>query len=174
MWDHVRWLNSEMHRKATPEAQCHFMNLCFIAQSQRPIGTLPDDDSELAWMLRIPIDQWQALRKAEYGPLRNWSHCDCDGEIRLMHPVVMEVALDALARREAKELSNAEKAVYARLTRLREAMAKLGLSKDALRDDVLIERMDGWLLEHCKGQRRQEVYQRAIRHASDNQWFGGR
>lgn len=174
MWDHVRWLNSEMHRKATPESQCHFMNLCFIAQSQRPIGTLPDDDSELAWMLHISVDHMHALRKMEYGPLRNWTVCTADGERRLMHRVVLEVALDAIGRREAREASNAEKAIYARLSRLREALAQLGLSKQALSDDVLIERMDKWLLENHRGQRRQPIYQRVLEHAARNEWFRSR
>lgn len=172
MWDHVRWLNSKMHRKATPEAQCHFMNLCFLSQTQRPVGTLPDDDSELAYMLHISVDHWQALRKMEYGPLRHWVRCQCDGEIRLMHGVVLEVALDALGRREAREASNAEKAIYQRLVRLREALAALGVGKAVLADDALIERMDQWLLNNHRGQRRSPAYQRVMEYAASQGWFG--
>lgn len=173
MWDHVRWLNSTMYRKATPESQCHFMNLCFMAQTQRPVGTLPADDSELAHMLRLPTERWTELRRMEFGPLRHWERCMCDGEVRLFHPVVLEVALDALGRREAREASNAEKAITMRIVRLREALGKLKMPKDALADDVLIERMDQWLLDHHKGQRRMPAYERVIIHAASQKWFNG-
>jgi hypothetical protein len=171
MWDHVRWLNSTMYRKATPEAQCHFMNLCFMAQTQRPVGTLPADDSELAHMLRLHPDRWMELRKMEFGPLRHWEKCMCDGEVRLFHPVVLEVALDALGRREARLASNAETASRMRVIRLRDALAKLGVEKGPLGDDVLIERMDQWLLDNHKGQRRIPAYERALAHAASQKWF---
>jgi len=35
--------------------------------------------------------------------------------MRLFHPVVTEVVLDAIARREARETSNSQKAVYQRV-----------------------------------------------------------
>ncbi|MBU2360409.1 MAG: hypothetical protein KKB02_16020 [Alphaproteobacteria bacterium] len=171
MWDHVRWLNSTMYRKATPESQCHFMNLCFMAQTQRPVGTLPADDGELAHMLRLHPDRWMELRRMEFGPLRHWERCLCDDEVRLFHPVVLEVALDALGRRQAREASNAEKAVTMRLVRMREQLAKLGVHKSVLADDVLIERMDQWLVDHHKGQRRTPAYQRVMEHAAAQGWF---
>ncbi len=107
----------------------------------------------------------------DFGPLRHWQKCMCDGEIRLFHPVVLEVALDALGRREAREASNAEKAITMRLVRMREQLAKLGVNKGVLADDVLIERMDQWLADHHKGQRRIPAYQRVIEHAASQGWF---
>lgn len=170
---HDRWLNSELHLTGSLEVQCCALNLFFIAQKQTPVGTLPDNDAILARLLRIDLQLWKDLRARALSPLHKWRRCRCGDEIRLMHPVVTEVVLQALGRREAREASNAEKAVYQRLQRLRSAMQDMGLSKDVIRDDRLIERIDAWMLENVKGHRRRSAYDAAIMHASQMKWFGG-
>ncbi len=170
---HDRWLNSELHLTGSLEVQACALNLFFIAQKQTPVGTLPDNNAILARLLRIDLQLWKDLRARVLSPLHKWRRCRCGDEIRLMHPVVTEVLLQALGRREAREASNAEKAVYQRLQRLRSAMRDMGLSKDVIRDDRLVERIDAWMLENVKGQRRRPAYDAAILHASKMQWFGG-
>ena len=127
---HDRWLNSQLHLTATLEVQACALNLFFLSQKQTPVGTLPDDDSILAKLLRIDLALWRVLRTRRITPLHGWSPCRCGDEIRLNHPVVTEVVLDAIARREARETSNSQKAVYQRLRRLREALGGLGCTKE--------------------------------------------
>jgi len=173
MFEHHRWLSSTLHLTAPMDVQGAALNLFFIAQSQTPIGSLPDDDLILSRLLRIDLTTWQGLRNRTVGALHNWVHCISDGELRLMHPVVTRVVLNAIERREEREASNEEKAVYERKKRLRAAMADLGCTKDVLADTVLIDRIDDWLLSTCKGQRRKSVYEGAMQHAARLGWFGG-
>jgi Lhr-like helicase len=114
---------------------------------------------------------WRDLRTRRINPLHGWAPCRCGDEIRLNYPVVTEVVLDAIARREARETSNSQKAVYQCLRRLREALGGLGCSKEVLANDLLIERLDEWLLHHCHGRRTHSAYARALQHAASDGWF---
>jgi hypothetical protein len=169
-WQHLRWLRSKTFRRATYEVQGMARALFDLAQNESPIGTLPDDDDDLADMLKLPVSRLRELRNMEFGPLRNWRPCLSDGERRLMHPVVLEQVLDVLERREMHELSKEDKAYYQRLKRLREALKKIGLCDAAVADDVLISRMDDWLKDHCKGNRKQPHYEAALEHAVRSGW----
>lgn len=171
---HDRWLNSQLHLTATLEVQACALNLFFLAQKQSPVGTLPDNDTILAKLLRIDLALWHDLRTRQITPLHGWSPCRCGDEMRLAHPVVTEVVLDAIARRESREASNSQKAVYQRLRRLREALGNLGCSRDVMADDLLIERLDEWLLQHCPGRRTHSAYGRALQHAAADGWLNKR
>lgn len=168
---HDRWLNSELHLTSPLDVQGAAMNLFFIARKQNPIGSLPDNDKMLAKLLHIDLDQWQELRARPVNPLHNWRPYRVGDKIVLGHPVVIEVALDALHRREAREVKNTEKATYQRLQRLRDALQRMGVHKSAIGDDTLVERMDQWLLENHTGQRRQPAYDRVIKVAAREGWF---
>jgi len=100
---HDRWLNSHLHLTATLEVQACALNLFFLSQKQTPVGTLPDDDAILAKLLRIDLALWRDLRTRRINPLHGWSPCRCGEEIRLSHPVVTEVVLDAMAKRNGAE-----------------------------------------------------------------------
>jgi len=167
-WQHMRWLNSASFRKMGWEAQGMHRALFDMAQMETPVGTLPDDDEELAVMLRIDARRVRELRVLEFGPLRHWVRCRCGDQVRLMHPVVLEQVRDAIERRETRALSNAEKAVYARRRRLREALAALGLDAAVLADELLIERIDDWI---GKRRRTDAVYAQALLHAQAMRWF---
>lgn len=167
-WQHMRWLNSASFRKMGWEAQGMHRALFDMAQMETPVGTLPDDDEELAVMLRIDARRVRELRALEFGPLRHWTRCRCGDRVRLMHPVVLEQVLDAIERRETRALSNAEKAVYARRKRLREALAAMGVDAAVLADDLLIERIDEWI---GKRRRTDAVYAQAMVHAQQMRWF---
>ncbi len=170
-WHHARWLNSEAHLVADYEVQGVMRALYDIAQMQYPTGTLPDDDVQLSRLLRLDLVKWRALRRMDFGPLRGWVPCLCGDRVRLMHPVVTEVVGLAVEQRERREIANNEKATAQRLKRLRDGLRALGLSDRVLADDVLVDRIDGWLLEHCPGQRRQPTYARALDHAQHAGWF---
>lgn len=170
-WQHLRWLSSKMARRASYEVQGMARALFDMAQTQSPIGTLPADDEDLADLLRLDLHRWRELRAMTFGPLRNWRPCLSDGEVRLMHPVVLEQVLDVLERREVHELSKEEKATYQRLKRIGEALIKLGVDRAVVGDDVLISRMDEWLKGHCKGNRKQPHYEAALLHAVNSGWL---
>lgn len=173
MIEHHRWLNSALRLSSGLEVQGAALNLYFIAQSQTPVGTLPDDDAILSRLLYTDLVTWQALRNRPFGALHHWTRCRCGSEIRLMHPVVLEGVLNALNRRETREASKDDRAVVARMQRLKEALVKMGCAKDVVGDDVLLERMEAWLFEHWKRRRTPEAYIAVLEYASKMKWFGG-
>ncbi|MEO0914779.1 MAG: hypothetical protein AAFY59_17655 [Pseudomonadota bacterium] len=172
-FQHNRWLNSELFLTAAPEIGWYAINFYFHAQNQTPIGTLPEDETQLARLCRIPLEDWRQLMQFTPNPLHGWVRCLCGDRTRLMHPVVTEVVREALERREAREVSATNKAVYQRLKRLREAMRGAGFDAAVIADQVLVERLDAWLLEACSGRRTQEIYDRAFAHAAREKWYGG-
>lgn len=171
MFKFDRWLVSDMHLTASYEVQGVALNLYFNAQKQTPLGTLPDNDVLIASLLRMDLARWQELRARPIGPLRGWVPCRCGDKVRLMHPVVLEVALEAMEKRQAREASNNDRAVAMRLKRLRDAMAELGCKPNMIADTILVERIDNWLCETCKGQRRNLEYMGALRHAVNAGWM---
>jgi hypothetical protein len=171
-WNTSRWLASKTFKLMPWEFQGMARALFDLCQIETPVGTLPNDDAELAFMLRVDVRRMRDLRAQEYGPLRNWSPCLCGAEVRLMHDVVVEVVQDALERRATAQLSTEEKAVAQRMGRLRRALEQQGLSKAVLADDVLITRMDEWLTAQRKGRRTESVYRSAILHAVQSGWVG--
>jgi hypothetical protein len=175
-WATNRWLASKTFKLMPWDMQGMARALFDMCQNETPVGTLPDDDEELAFMLRCDARRIRELRGLEFGPLRNWSRCLCEGQgngqVRLMHPVVLEQVRDALERRSIAMLSSQEKAVAMRLERLRKALTKEGCSKDMVADDILIRRMDEWLNEARKGKRTEAVYRSAILHAMQSGCIG--
>lgn len=170
-WWYHRWLSSRTFMLMDWANQGMARALFDMAQTGSPIGTIPDDDDELAFMLRIESRQVVELRKMEFGPLRGWRRCDCDGEVRLMHPVVLEQVQDALDRREARALSKEEQANRKRIQRLRDGLRALGVGPDALADEVLIRRMDDWLTANWQRSRTADAYGQVVIHAEAQRWF---
>jgi hypothetical protein len=171
-WHVHRWLSSRTFKLASWEVQGMARALFDMAQTESPPGTLPDDTAELAYMLRCDQRRLGELRAMEFGPFRNWTRCLCDGEVRLMHPVVLEQVQDAIERRELARLSSDDRAVKMRMDRLRKGLAEEGLGPEVTRDDVLVGRIDQWLVETRKGRRTQAVYRSAILHAVQQGWMG--
>ncbi|MCH2251029.1 MAG: hypothetical protein MK042_14675 [Cognatishimia sp.] len=107
-WNLKRWRGSEFRRHgyADPEVGFFGTELFWLAQDETPIGTLPTDDDSLAFLLRMPVSRWNGLKAREHSPLHGWEPVVCDnGQTRLAHPVVTEVALEAIgakARNDAK------------------------------------------------------------------------
>lgn len=175
-WQPSRWLNSSGHLKCTYEVQGIARALFDLATAQSPIGTLPDDDEELAALLRMQLPHWVAMRSmGDRGPLRNWVPCLCPGkgevgEIRLQHHVVLASLQDVLLRREARETGRGRQVVNKRVKRLRDGMIAAGLGADQADDPVLMKRLDEWLTQNVNGNRMPNNYQAAFEHAVRAGW----
>jgi hypothetical protein len=170
-WNPDRWLASRTFKLMPFPVQGYHRALFDLCQKETPVGTLPDDDAELAVMLRTDARQIAEWRGMEFGAFRNWTRCRCGDRIRLMHPVVLEQVQDALDRRAMAKLSEDQRATAMRLDRLRKALAAQGLSKTVLADDVLVERIDAWLCETHRTRRTAAVYRSALLHAVQHRWF---
>lgn len=171
-WQTQRWLASRTFKLASWEVQGMARALFDLCQTESPIGTLPDDDAELAFMLRCDARRLAELRKMEFGPLRNWRPCLSEGERRLMHDTVLEQVQDALDRRAMQDMSKDERAVAQRLDRLRKGLAKQGVDNSVLADDTLIARMDAWLVERRISRRTEAVHRSVLLHAVQSGWIG--
>lgn len=170
-WNSARWMASRTAKLMSWDQQGMHRYLFDACQMETPVGTLPDDDRELAAMLRTDAARIREIRGMEFGALRNWRPCLCDGQVRLMHHVVLEQVQDALDRRAMAKLSEDARAQAVRLDRLRKALSEQGLSKAVLADDVLVERMDAWLRDAHRGRRTAAVYRSALLHAVQHRWF---
>jgi hypothetical protein len=137
----------------------------FIARKQNPVGSLPGNDGMLAKLLRVDLAAWQDLQARCVSPLHGWSIYTVNGKRVLGHSVVIEVALDALTKRVAREASNDERAVKMRQVRLREAMIDIGCEVSLTNDEILVERLDTWLMENHIGQRRMPKFERSLSRA---------
>lgn len=171
-WNLKRWRHSEFRQLADPEVGWAGFQLICEAHDGTPIGTLPTDERLLARAAGVAIDKWHQLCERAISPLHNWHKVMCDnGEIRWAHHVVQQVAQEALEGRIRHQQSNEEKAVYARLKRIREALADANCDKAVIADTVLVKRIDDWLTTHCTGNRRKADYERALMHAAREKWF---
>lgn len=170
-WHTARWLSSKTFKLMNWEYQGMARALFDLCQNESPLGTLPDDNAELAFMLRVDSRRMAELRAMEFGPLRNWSRCQCEGEIRLMHPVVLAQVQDAIERRELSKLSKEDQATAKRLSRLENALLANGCSQHVVADPTLMQRIDAWISETHRGNRTQAVYRSALLHALQSRWF---
>jgi len=118
LWNVKRWQGSEFRRKAYSDPEVGFFGfeLFMASQGETPVGTLPADDKQLAFCLHLPLERWQSLLRRELTPLHGWTRVRCDnGEIRLAHPVVTEVALEALGSKKRNAAKNADDRMRKRL-----------------------------------------------------------
>lgn len=157
-WNLKRWRGSDFRKKAEPDVGWFGMQLFFVAQDGAPIGTLPCDDQMLAFDLNLPLEKWQALMKRDVTPLQNWKKVRCDnGEIRYAHPVVTEVAQEALK----SKVRNSERAelrkLNKRLADLRDKVTAVG-AKHLLKNPNFVERFNDWLEQHHDGVQRREPF----------------
>ena len=164
----VRWDRSEFRKRSyrDPEVGFFGMELFIKSHSESPLGTLPKDDDDLAFLLGIPLDRWLSLKDRKFNPLYNWSLVRCDNEdIRYAHPVVQEVVQAALDGHLEYKASNEDKAIYVRRKRLAETLKSMGCGPDLCSDDVAVAWIDDWLIENHTGQRRMPQIQQSIARA---------
>lgn len=144
-WQRRRWLNSEMHLRGSWAAQGVFFALINHACDQSPIGTLPLDMGLLSKLVRCNRDELEAMCALPYGPLHGWTRCNCAGEVRLMHPVVLEVLTDGFARREDNRARTEAANSAKRLQRLRGVLASI--EKTLGENDHAVRWIDEWLVD---------------------------
>lgn len=174
---HDRWLSSRLHLTGSLEVQAAALNLFFYARKQMPIGSLPVDHRILARLLRVSDGQWHGLMDQDPNPLHGWTEYRFGEGVVLGHPVVIEVALDAVDRREQRRLSNEEKSVRERRRRLMTTMRDVGCSEAVIKDWALVSWLDDWLARNHRGRRQspqiEQSLQRALRAAQDAGKFNG-
>lgn len=151
---HNRWLSSRMRLMASMAVQGAALNLFWLARSQVPVGSLPVDQRMLARMLMISDGEWHGLMAEDVTPLHNWREYRHGADIVLGHPVVIEVSLDALGRREERKLANDDKAVRERRRRLQGTMKQINCADSVIGDWPLVCWLDEWLEANHHGQRR--------------------
>ena len=149
-WDFNRWLNSAFRLKAQPDVRAFAFDLFCISQNQIPVGTLPDDERQLATLLSIDLALWQDLCKREFTPLYNWTKCQCGSEVRFMHPVVTEIAQEALSKKVANEERYEAARERKKMDRLKETITKLGAGH-MLKDGSVLLRIKAWLTDNVEG-----------------------
>ncbi|MBB3986160.1 hypothetical protein GGQ68_002498 [Sagittula marina] len=162
MWHHRRWLSSRLCLTASLAVQGAAQNLFWLSQEQNPIGSLPSDHVLLARLLRITDHEWNGLMAEAVTPLHGWQQYIYGNEILLGHPVVIEVACNAAAKREERKLSNQGRSVNKRRERLAESMGEIGCSAKVCQDAHLVAWLDGWLVENHPGQRRRPAIESSI------------
>lgn len=160
-WNLKRWRGSEFRKKADPEVGWYGFQLFCIAQDGTPIGTLPCDDQQLAFDLNLPLERWQAMLKRDITPLHGWHKVQCDnGEVRLAHPVVTEVAIVALGSKQRNAAAAEQRRLNKRLADLRDMIERIG-AKQLLQTPAFVERFNEWLEQHHEGVQRREGMIRA-------------
>lgn len=156
-WNLKRWRGSEFRKKADPEVGWYGFQLFCIAQDGSPIGTLPCDDQQLAFDLNLPLEKWQALLKRDVSPLHGWSKVQCDnGEVRMAHDVVTEVALAALGSKRRNMAAVEARRVNKRLADLRDMLERIG-ARQLLARPNFIESFNDWLDDNHEGVQRREA-----------------
>lgn len=161
-WNLKRWRASEFRRKADPEVGWYGMQLFFIAQDETPIGTLPVDDEQLAYELRLDLAKWKKLLEHKIHPLHNWHKVRCDnGEIRWAHPVVTEVAVEALKSKRKNQANAEDRKRNKRLKDLKDMIVERIGAGQLLRAPNFLERFNDWLEERYPDVQRREPFIRA-------------
>jgi hypothetical protein len=166
-WNLKRWRGSNFRKRAytDPEVGWYGFELFCFSQDETPVGTLPCDDDQLAFMLHLPLERWLSLLKRDLSPLNGWERVRCDnGEIRLAHPVVTEIAVDALKGARSNANAKAKMRDRKRLKDLTSMVERLG-AKQLLAQPGFIDRLDAWLNQHQPDANRTEA---VIREALDS------
>lgn len=161
-WNLKRWRSSEFRRKVDPEVGWYGMQLFFISQDETPIGTLPYDEEQLAYELHIPLEKWKKLLEHKISPLHNWRKVRCDnGEIRWAHPVVTEVAVEALKSKRKNQSNQEERKRNKQLKDLRVMIEDRIGAGQVLRTPGVLERFNDWLEEKYPDTQRREPFVRS-------------
>ncbi|HCO91087.1 MAG TPA: hypothetical protein DIT40_08955 [Alphaproteobacteria bacterium] len=162
-WNLKRWRASDTRRKAyaDPEVGFYARELFDMSQDETPVGTLPCGDEAVAFLLRLPVAKWRELAARDVTPLHGWYRVICDnGEIRLAHDVVTEVAKEAL-KSKRKNAANAEQRRRAkRIADLRDMIERIGATQ-LLKNPAFLDRFNDWLEDNFDGVQRREGMIRA-------------
>lgn len=152
-WHFNRWLNSDFRLKAEPDVRAFAFDLFCISQNQTPVGTLPNDDELLARLLLLDVTTWKKLKRREPSPMHGWTLCKCGDQTRWMHKVVLEMAEGSLTKKKAVVEARERDRERKRHVALKGQMLAAGAHSALVDNDSYVERLDHYMLEHCKGNR---------------------
>lgn len=172
VWERRRWLNSDMRLKGRAECRALYFDLINIACDQSPVGTIPNDMEVLAKLLMISESEFKTLCQLEYGPLHKWRPCRCGDEVRLMHPVVLDMLIEAVSRKEDNRAKMEAANTVKRVQRLRATVA--GLQTELSKNDAAVKWMDEWLLKQSVGYRNTSWVEQAMMAWADHRMDLGR
>lgn len=116
---------------------------------QDPAGTLPDDDVELAQIAGYGADvaAWQAVRARV---MHGWRACQCEndgeGETRLGHAVIAEIAQRSYHRKAGKKRARDEANTNLVRHKVREKLRKNGMARLA-DSPAVVAAIAQWLIE---------------------------
>lgn len=145
LFHYQRWLESDLFTMGTWEVQGVALALWCKAQNQDPVGTLPQSPRHIAARLGMKIEEWERLMRFDPNPLHNWTPCTVGDEIRLMHPVVTEVALAAYEGHvKGDDRKEADKD-RTRMKRLKDSVQKLSGERFA-NNEMYLAQLDAWLI----------------------------
>ncbi|MGH1447418.1 MAG: hypothetical protein ACRBBO_15395 [Cognatishimia sp.] len=154
-WNLKRWRGSEFRKRAysDPEVGWYGFELFCMSQDETPIGTLPCDDNQLAFGLHLPLEKWQALTRRDLSPLHGWEKVECDnGETRYAHPVVTEIALEALGSKRRNAAKNADERMRKRLGTIAQNLkANIPGGARIAESEEMINRISDWIEEAYPG-----------------------
>ena len=154
-WNLRRWNASDFRRRAydDPEVGFYGLDLFFLAHQQAPVGTLPCDPAALAFLLRMPLGRWQQLVSRELTPLDGWFQVVTDlSEVRLAHPVVTEVVIEALASKRRNAQSNADARLRKRLGQIAKVLREqIEGAKHIAKSDQQVNAISDWLEQAYPG-----------------------
>lgn len=148
-----RWLTSDTRLLADLEVRSVFLDLICLAQTQSPVGTLPNNTKLLAKLVGVSQEVFDGLCGREIGPLHNWKPCLCDGVQRLHHPVVTEIALKAVNSKKRNAAANANDRERKRFASIRKILVRdiPGGGRFA-ESQSMVEKISGWIeAEHPGG-----------------------
>jgi uncharacterized protein YdaU (DUF1376 family) len=115
------WLLSPSIRDMTDQQVRIYLDLLCLSWLEEPIATLPNDSRKLAWLLRLPLDEWEAIKtpimakfkvdrydrlyneklKAEADKCANKSKAGKSGWTEMRRKKAARVALTLVAENEA-------------------------------------------------------------------------
>ncbi|QOL81096.1 hypothetical protein [Pseudooceanicola spongiae] len=147
---HDRWLNSDFFLLTSASGDWDVQGVALAlrcrAQEQDPVGTLPVRPVLIAALLSMPLQTWESFSRRDPSPLDGWRTCLVGNTVRLMHPEVTEVALDALGQRDkAADRAAADRERQA-ITRLRKTVDAMGMGNIAGQERFLVG-LHRWLDE---------------------------
>lgn len=166
-WKFDWWLHSEFRLRAEKDVRAIGFDLFCIAQKENPVGTLPQDELILARLTGESLEEWRRLMDRPITPLHNWKPCKCsNGEVRLYHETVLNVAEDALSLKKKHYAANARSRERKRLHDLKLMIERIG-AKQLLGNEGYLEALDAWITKHMPDRYRTEpTIRRAIEEMS--------
>ncbi|QRF66365.1 hypothetical protein [Ponticoccus alexandrii] len=145
-WNLKRWRGSAFKKTCDPVVGWYGFNLFCIAQDGRPVGTLPDDPSQLAFDLHLSVDKFEDLCRLNPSPLHGWYRVRCDnGEIRLAHKVVTECVQEALKGKRDNAAKNADDRMRKRLRTIAGHVYAITGSDRLAKDEERLNAVHDWI-----------------------------